>query len=83
MIINLRGFIIADDRNFSNFTEIPSWPDEILVRNVVRYLGTSLSSTRLKVNDVNTRSFMYVSHPLLSCVVMLLANFGPISQKSH
>ena len=78
----MRGFFIADDRNFSNFTDMSSWPDEFLVRYIVRYLVASVSSTSLKVDDVKTRSFMYVSYPLLFSVVMLLANFGPISQKN-
>ena len=40
LIISVRVFTIADDRSFNNFTEMPSWPDEFLVRNAVIYLVT-------------------------------------------
>ena len=82
LIISVRGFTIADDRNFNNFTKMSSWPDEFLVRNVVIYLVTSPSSTRLKVNDDITRSFRYVSYSLLLSVFISAAYFGPTLQKN-
>ena len=81
LIINVNGLIKAELNFFNSFTEIPSMPEEFLIRKDDKCFRTSFSLTNVAEKDVSIRFFKKLSKDLFEIGLIWFDIFGPTLAK--